>query len=536
MKRILKWTGILAAVLLLAVLSIPFFVNVDDFRPTLESRLTAALGRQVKLGNLQLRILAGAVMADDLSVAEDPAFGKPAFLKAAALHVGVELWPFLLSRKLIVTDLTIDQPEIVLMQGPSGNWNFSSLGAKRAAAPEPPSSSDKRPLDLTVQLIRITNGRLRFTRTVGHWKPLILEQVGLDIRDFSSTSKFQLALNAKVQGGGTIDLNGTAGPLNSTDSAMTPVNVSLNVSQLHLAGSGMTDFAPTLSGVVTFVGNGESDGSMMRFRGRLKAEKLKLSKTGAAAQRPVEFDMAARHNLRRHTGVIEQGNIHIGAAVAHLTGTYAEQGETMVLNMKLAGPQMPVQDLEAMLPPAGVVLPAGTSLQGGTASIDLAMQGPANRLVTTGSVALNNTTLTGYDLPQKIASIEKWAGIKANPNTEIQNLSLNATVSPEGASAQDISLVVPAIGNLSGGGTISPANLLAFKMSAIVHTSGLMSVVGNKPIPFTVDGTCAHPVFHPDLGAVAKEEVKGVEHDIGKAAGGLFKGLLGGKHPEPSSR
>jgi AsmA protein len=202
----------------------------------------------------------------------------------------------------------------------------------------------------------------------------------------------------------------------------------------------------------------------------------------------------------------------------------------MVLNMKLAGPQMPLQDLEAMLPPAGVVLPEGASLQGGTASIDLAMQGPADRLVTTGSVALNNTTLTGFDLPQKIASIEKWAGIKANPNTQIQNLSLNATVSPEGTSAQDISLVVPAIGDLSGGGTVSPANALAFKMSAIVHTSGLLSVVGNKPIPFTVDGTSEHPVFHPDIDALAKEEVKGVEHDIGKNAGGLFKGLPGGKH------
>ena len=44
-----------------------------------------------------------------LSVAEDPAFGKPAIIKAQSLHVGVELWPFIMSRKLIVTNLTIDQ-------------------------------------------------------------------------------------------------------------------------------------------------------------------------------------------------------------------------------------------------------------------------------------------------------------------------------------------------------------------------------------------------------------------------------------------
>jgi len=58
-----------------------------------------------------------------------------------------------------------------------------------------------------------------------------------------------------------------------------------------------------------------------------------------------------------------------------------------------------------------------------------------------------------------------------------------------------------------------------------VHTSGLLAVVANTPIPFTVQGTCADPVFRPDLKAVAKEKVKGAE----KAAEGLMKGLLEGK-------
>src|SRR6476661_4454349 len=131
-KRIAKWTGILLAVLILVVVSVPFLINVDQFRPTLQAELTRALGREVTLGNLRLKILRGQVTADDLSVAEDPTFGKPAFIKAQSLHVGVEIWPFIMSRKLIVTNLTIDQPDIELVQAPSGNWNFSSLGGKSA--------------------------------------------------------------------------------------------------------------------------------------------------------------------------------------------------------------------------------------------------------------------------------------------------------------------------------------------------------------------------------------------------------------------
>ena len=102
-------------------------------------------------------------------------------------------------------------------------------------------------------------------------------------------------------------------------------------------------------------------------------------------------------------------------------------------------------------------------------------------------------------------------------------------MAPDGASAQDMKLQVPSIGDLTGAGTVSPANELDFKMSATVQTSGLLAVVGNTSIPFTVQGTCADPVFRPDLKAFAKEKAKSVKGGLQKAAGGLIKDLLGGK-------
>ncbi len=528
MKRIVKWVGIFFALVILVVVSLPFLINVDQFRPTLQSDLSSALGREVTLGNLRLRILTGEVTADDLSVAEDPAFGKPAFLRAKSLHVGVEIWPFLFSRKLIVTDLMIDQPEIALVQSHSGDWNFSGLGAKsKTAAAVPPST--RTPLDLSVKLVKISNGRLTLRRTVGHWKPIALEQVNIELRDFSSSSVMPFSLSAQVSGGGTLKLDGKAGPINPKDSAMTPVSVSLKATQLDLVRSGMNDVAPDISGLVSFDGRGESDGVTMHLQGKLKADQLKLAKNGTPSARPVEADFSVQHDLRKHSGVVHQGDLHIGSAVAHLTGTYAEVGESVVLNFKLSGPGMPVQELEALLPSLGIVLPAGTSLKGGSASASFSMEGPADRLVATGSLSLNDTRLVGFDLPKKMASIEKLAGIKASPDTEIQVLSANVRSAPEGMSAQDMKLVVPAIGELSGAGTVSPANTLDFKMSAIVHTSGLLAVVGNTPIPFTVGGTCSEPVFRPDIGAVVKGEIKSLQGDVGKAAGGLLNGLLGGK-------
>src|SRR5438270_197624 len=93
MKRILKIIGIIVAVLVVILIAIPFFINVNSFRPRIEAEATQALGRQVKVGNLSLSILSGSVSADNISIAEDPAFGNNAFVTAKSLKVGVELMP-----------------------------------------------------------------------------------------------------------------------------------------------------------------------------------------------------------------------------------------------------------------------------------------------------------------------------------------------------------------------------------------------------------------------------------------------------------
>jgi len=520
MRRIFKWVGLFLAVVILAAVALPFLVDANRFKPTLESELSAALNREVKLGNLKFSLLSGEVAADDLSVAEDQAFGKPAFIQAKSLRVGAEIWPFLVSRKLVVTYLTIEQPEIALVQTPTGDWNFSSLGGKSQRSPQARPEPGATPLDLSVKQVKITNGRLTLKRTIGHWKPVVLDQVALDLRDFSASSAFPFTLTASVVGGGAVQLNGKAGPINPTDAAMTPVETSLKLTRLDLAGSGMNDFAPDLAGLVTFDATASSDGRTMQIEGKIQGDKLKFSRKGTPAERPVEFDFNAQHDLRKHSGSVRKGDIHIGAAVAHLTGTYAAQGEEMVLNMKLRGPDMPVSELEAMLPALGVVLPAGSRLDGGDASIALSMDGPADKLVTSGTLAMNHTRLAGFDLPKKMSTIEKLAGIKGGPDTEIQTLSADVRVSPEGTSAQNMKLVAPAIGDLSGGGTVSPANDLDFKMTATVQ---------NTPIPFTVQGTCADPVFRPDMKALVKEQLKSRQGELEKAGAGLLKGLLGGK-------
>jgi AsmA protein len=90
-KHWLRIAGIAVAALLVILIALPLLINVNSFRPKIESEATNALGRPVKLGNLSLSILAGTVGIDDISIADDPAFSKSPFVTAKSLKVGVEL-------------------------------------------------------------------------------------------------------------------------------------------------------------------------------------------------------------------------------------------------------------------------------------------------------------------------------------------------------------------------------------------------------------------------------------------------------------
>ena len=143
MRRTLRVTLIIVAVLIVLVLVAPFLIPVNQFRPTIEEKASAALGRKVDVGNLSLSLFSGSLAADNLAIADDPKFSKSPFLTAKSIKVGVELMPLILHKDLNITKIVIDSPEVTLLRGPGGEWNYSSFGASAAksqgkqAAPPP---------------------------------------------------------------------------------------------------------------------------------------------------------------------------------------------------------------------------------------------------------------------------------------------------------------------------------------------------------------------------------------------------------------
>jgi AsmA protein len=297
MNRPLKIAGIVVGILIVIVIIIPFFIDANAFRPKIESELSDTLGRPAKVGNLSLSVLSSSVTADNISIADDPAFSKTPFVQAKSLRVGVELIPLIFSKSLNVTELTLNQPEIALVHSQDGDkWNFSSLGntssgnsssntssaSQSAAQPNPttPATSSSASPNLSVGKLKVSNGRLTISRAGSSQQPRAYDKVDIEVTHFSFTNSFPFKMTASLPAGGSLKLDGTAGPIDPSNAAHTPLQAKVTITQMNLAASGFIDPAAGISGIADFDGTVASDGHEAKTTGTLKGEKLQVVQKG----------------------------------------------------------------------------------------------------------------------------------------------------------------------------------------------------------------------------------------------------------------
>jgi len=567
-KKPLIIIGGIVVVLFLIVLALPLFINANQFKPTLQTQLGSALGRSVGVGDISLSILSGGVTVSDVSIGDDPAFSKSPFLTAKSVSVGVELLPLIFSKKLEVRSLTVKDPEVNLIHTANGTWNYSSLGGNastaKGATKNPASGDSGAGGSLSVGKISIENGKIIVSGAGSSAKPSIYQNVSLEASDLSYTSQFPFKLTATGPGNAALKVEGKAGPINAADASLTPLDATLEVEHLDLATTGFLDASSGVAGVVDFKGTLSSDGKQMNAKGTVKTNKLKLSATGAPSSVPVNIDYATTYDLKSRSGNLNQGDIHIGSALARLNGAYNVAAEPAKLDMRLNGQSMPVGDLEGFLPAVGVVVPPGSKLQGGALTMNLTISGAADKPVIAGPVNLSNAKLAGFSMKSKLGPLGSIPGLGGGgssgggSDTDIQTLSANVHNDPSGTKIDNLNLVMPSLGTITGNGTVSAAGQLNFKLVANLAgaagaltsvagaagsgiTSGLSSLTGggggsksgNNGIPFTVTGTTSNPHVVPDVSGVAKNALKGSVPGVqGNPATGLVGGLLGKKKPQ----
>ena len=533
-----RWTKILIAVVAVVVaiiLAIPLFINANTFRPVIEKQLSQVFGRDVKFGDLSLSVIHGRMTARDLTVSEDPAFGAGPFLTADELHIGIELRPLIFSHQLNIRSFEIDSPKINIIRAANGTWNVSSIGHNvaqaaantSAAKPGGPPLPPLPPLtDMKVAAVNIDDGTITASEQPPHGDPAVYNHVNIEVHDFSFTSSFPFNLGADLPGGGTVNVDGHAGPLNRNDAATTPVDAELKVKGLTPVAAGFLNPESGLSLVADLDMHVTSDGTTLTNSGSALLSNLQLRKGASAAPKPIGIAFKGTHLLKAASGTIEDAAIQVGDAAIHLNGSYepvTAGASDPNLNLKLTGQSLPVDDLQPLMTAAGVRLPNNSVLKGGTIGMNIAITGQAKALVIVGDVSADKTKLVGFDVSSKIHGIAAMSGVKTGDTTDIDQLRAHIRMSNAGVVVDRVYALIPAMGELTGSGTCSPANQLDFNLVAKVQNAGGFGKIGvsvitalnggsgdKKGVPLKIAGTPDDPVITADVGSVMGKTTKSI--------------------------
>lgn len=302
-------------------------------------------------------------------------------------------------------------------------------------------------------------------------------------------------------------------PAGPTDDPPTPAPAGLN--------SFSVDKLKISNGTIAFGRAGE------RTRLAYRSVDITATNVSETAAFPVTFD------ARTPSG----GKLSLTANVGPIGNGDANR---MPFEGKMKATNVPAPDVQNLLAVLGYSLPEGSSLKGGTISADLGLHGPLERLVTNGPVQLSNVTLAGFSLASKLAAALGNADAATGNDTLIQVASSNLRYAPEGVRADDLNIVVPTIGSVTGAGTVATNNDLNFELVAKLAGNSSLAALTKLPIfgksggiPFRIRGTTSKPEVVPELGGMVGNPLKQLTNPNQQGGiGGLLGGLLKKKKPQ----
>jgi len=332
-SKAMKITATATAIVFASILVLPYLLNIDRFRPQLESSFASTLKREVHLGHMELSLLVGGARVEQIFIADDPAFNKGSFLQAKSLGVGVSLLSLIFSRTLHVTSLTIEEPKMTAIKSANGKWNFASIGGVKSDEGDPgdgteseasTTSTTSSMASVVLDHVKISNATIELSSGPHAGQKATLKNVDVDLKNVSLDSAITFSLSAAA-GEGKLQIEGNAGPLNAKDDDSKGIAVHMKVNSTRVPLDSVEVFLPALGivlpggstlrgGTVTAklaidgsIDHPVTSGSVEIAKAHLKGFDLgsQLSKIGAGSA--LEGSDLAIANLSTHLRVATDG-------------------------------------------------------------------------------------------------------------------------------------------------------------------------------------------------------------------------------------
>lgn len=412
------WLRLIGGAFLLLVLlagAAYLLLNPSQFRPLLEAELERSLARKVRVGELKVGLFPPSFSASKLEIADDPAFSAKPFLEAAGLSVQPSLLP-LLSGKVEIQSISIQQPKVELIANPAGIWNYASLGgAKKSDASQPP-----------LQLARL----IVEDATLGYQPKAaprdVYRHISLELKDYAGQGKpffIRLAATlqneAKIAAEGKVEQQGQRSSFREASFSLAGLKGSFEGSidgqqlkfKVAIPKSPLAQLAPlflpkgmSAKGDIAAAIDAQGTLDAPLFKGRLDVSSFAVS--GGDLKQPVQTaSMVLRFDAERIQ--LEPAQILSGSTQLQAFGVLSKYSKVPQLEATLISERAKLPELLAIARAYGVSAVDGITASG-DARLQLRAHGPLKALQVMGSGALNQATLRLPSLtqPLEIANVD----------------------------------------------------------------------------------------------------------------------------------
>ena len=491
-KKVIIVFGVLAILVLAALLAAPSFIDVNHYRPQIEAKLRDRLGREVSLGPMRLSLIPLAFRVENAVIAEDPAFrtGRP-FAQVQTLFVRPELFP-LLHRQVQIKSLQLDSPVVELVRNQQGTWNFSTL--------TPGSQQTHEPGAFSLDRLQIYNGQIGITDAQERKPRAVYDHIDLLVSDFAPEKPFSMDVRAHLPGPREVGqqvivLRGKMGPIQHDAVARTAFDGRLNLDGVSLSGlqrfvniEGLSDSDAVLTGSADV----KSNNGTLASTGRFDAKNPRIR--GVDVGYPIAVDYGIVGNLNDSTAVIQKANLSLGQTPVSFQGSIDAKPTPMQVDIKVQTPNASIAEAARLAAVFGTAFNTTTNVSGNL-SLNVHAQGAVTKPALSGQVAAHNIRISGGELkePVQVAAIE----LSLSPDT-IRSNDFTARTGRTSAAAQfTLSDYVSDAPKVQA--KINTGNADLQELLRIAHAYGISAVEGmNGSGVITLDLSARGPLKQTD--------------------------------------
>ncbi len=409
---------IVMSIVIIAILALPYVLDVNKYRGQVQSELQKRLNRPVQLGQMSLGVFPIRVQIANVVIGDDPSFHDTMpFAQVDELDLSVKLFP-LLGGNVEIDSLNAKHPKIELIRNAQGVWNFSTAAnapappsAPAAAQPQQPAKPTRaQPAPstesggVTLGELKITDGQIAVTDMQKHQSRAVYDHIDVSLKNYAPGQPFSLDLTAHLPGTARrrFQLTGDGGPINDADVAGTPFKGTLKLDQVSLSAAQKFLNAAALEGTDAVI-SGSTD--LSNASGKMTAAgSLKLNDAvvhGVKVGYPIGADFDLTDNLTSDVIQIRKCALKLGSTPLAINGTLNTHPATSIVDVNVSAQNASIEEAARLAAAFGVAFSADAKIAG-QLTANVHAQGPTDHLALNGTINGRNLEMTGAQIHQAV--------------------------------------------------------------------------------------------------------------------------------------